>query len=240
MSTAILTIDDVSSANTPALVDYLVMRKIPAVMYAVGCNVERFFDEAVYALKMGMILGNHSYSHIAFSEESLETCIREIEKTEAVLEKVYQAAGVPRLYRPFRFPYGNKGDEGNGSALHRAALQCYLKEKGFSKLIDTQVTAPWYQKESLHIDRDAKWTFDLREYQIRPGSGFTAESVYARIHDAQPKTGDVLLRPGSSHIILMHAHDETEAMVPRYYAHFLDHCMENGVEFIAPSFCEGF
>ena len=42
MNTVLFTIDDVSSRNTPAIVDDLCARGITAVMFAVGMNVERF------------------------------------------------------------------------------------------------------------------------------------------------------------------------------------------------------
>ena len=57
---AILTIDDIASGNTPAIVDYLNEKGITALMFAVGENVERYYDNAVYALQHGMIVGNHS------------------------------------------------------------------------------------------------------------------------------------------------------------------------------------
>ena len=58
---AMLTIDDIASANTPAIVDYLNEKGITALMFAVGENVERYYDNAIYALRHGMIVGNHSY-----------------------------------------------------------------------------------------------------------------------------------------------------------------------------------
>lgn len=236
MSTAILTIDDVASANTPAIVDYLCEKNIQAVMFAVGQNVERFYDEAIYALRKGMILGNHSYSHIHFSEESYERCVEEIERAEEVLDRLYRDAGIPRQYRPFRFPYGDKGKEENGSFAHYETLQAYLTSHGFSKLDDRQITAPWYQQSCLPQDVDTFWTFDFAEYMMHHDKSFTAETVYQRIHDAHPAQGAALLEEGSHHIILLHAHDETDALVPRYYAQFLDHCLDCGVQFVTPGF----
>ncbi len=236
MSTAILTIDDVASANTPALVDYLCSKDIYAVMFATGVNVEKFYDEAIYALRKGMIVGNHSYSHIAFSDKPYGECIAEIEKNEVVLDRLYRDAGVPRLYRPFRFPYGDKGNGANGSPAHYKALQAYLREQRFTKLEDTAVTHYWYHKNGLTQDVDTYWTFDFAEYQIPYNNGFTADSVIARIHDAHPTQGGVLLEPNGHHIILFHAHDETEAIVPRYYELFLDECLRSGVEFVRPVF----
>ena len=136
MNPVLFTIDDVSSRNTPAIVDALCERGITAIMFAVGMNVERYWDEAVYAVRKGMIVGNHSYSHKNFSEIPIEEAIAEIEKCEAVLERLYQAAGVERVYRPFRFPYGNKGGE------NRVALQQYLKEHGFDKVDDGTFRMP--------------------------------------------------------------------------------------------------
>lgn len=236
MSTAVLTIDDAPSANTPALVDYLCTKGICAVLFATGVNVEKHYSEAIDALQKGMIVGNHSYSHIAFSDKPYTECVAEIEKNEVLLDKLYRDAGVPRLYRPFRFPYGDKGKGPRGSMAHYKALQAYLREQRFSKLDDSAVTPYWYQENRLSQDTDAFWTFDFSEYQIQYNNGFTTESVIARIHDAHPAQGGVLLEPDSHHIILIHDHDKTEAIVPRYYALFIDECLKSGVQFIKPVF----
>ena len=39
---------------------------------------------------------------------------------------------------------------------------------------------------------------------------------------------------GGSHLLLLHAHDETEAMVPGYYRQLIDGLLENGVVFEKP------
>ena len=109
MIQALLTIDDVSSRNTPAIVDYLNDVGIRAILFGVGENLEKYPEQAAYALSRGMIIGNHSDTHPAFSGLSYETCVREIEACEAKLDGVYRAAGVERKYRPFRFPYGDRG-----------------------------------------------------------------------------------------------------------------------------------
>ena len=133
MTSGILTIDDISSKNTPAIVDYLKENGIRAVMFAEGDKVERFWEEAVYALQNGMLVGNHSYSHPHFSSLSAEEGIREIERNEAVLDRLYKAAGVERKYRPFRFPYGDKGGE------NKELLQKYLKEHHVFKRPDGRI-----------------------------------------------------------------------------------------------------
>ncbi len=227
---AILTIDDIASENTPAIVDYLNERGIPALMFAVGENVEKYYDNAVYALRKGMIAGNHSYSHPHFSELTLDAAKAEIEKNELVLEKLYKDAGVERVYRPFRFPFGDKGGQ------NRAALQHYFREKGFHKLRDDQITYGFWKEQGLDRDIDTYWTFDFCEYHIRPDSDFTKKDVMKRIEDRAPEQGAALLEDGGSHILLFHAHDETDAMVPGYYRIFLDYLLEKGVVFDAPVF----
>lgn len=230
MNSGILTIDDISSGNTPAIADYLCEKGINAILFATGMNVEKYYEEAVYALKKGMIVGNHSYSHPAFSTITFDEGCREIERCEALLNRLYEDAGVERKFRPFRFPYGDKG------GMNKDALQVYLKENGFHKVTDTQITYPWWKENQLDSDIDTKWTFDFCEYNIRPGSGFTMDNVWEKMHDPNPSLGAALFADDNRHILLMHAHDETEAMVPEYYKLFIEHLLENGFMFEAPAF----
>ena len=230
MNSALLTIDDIASKNTPAIVDYLNEKRIKAILFATGQNVERYYEEALYAVKNGMIVGNHSYSHPAFSSLSMKECMEEIEKCEIVLERLYKDSGVERVFRPFRFPYGNKGGD------NKNALQKYLREKGFQKVDDTHITYPWWRENSLDTDIDTFWTFDFEEYKIRQGSEFTKESVWKKMHDTNPESGAVLFAENNRHILLLHAHDETEEMLPEYYKLFIEHLLENGLVFEEPAF----
>ena len=230
MNSALLTIDDIASKNTPAIVDYLNEKRIKAILFATGQNVERYYEEALYAVKNGMIVGNHSYSHPAFSSLSMKECMEEIEKCEIVLERLYKDSGVERVFRPFRFPYGNKGGD------NKNALQKYLKEKGFQKVDDTHITYPWWRENSLDTDIDTFWTFDFEEYKIHQGSEFTKESVWKKMHDTNPESGAVLFAENNRHILLLHAHDETEEMLPEYYKLFIEHLLENGLVFEEPAF----
>ena len=230
MIKALLTIDDVSSKNTPAIVDYLSEKNIPVIMFCVGQWAENHPDELIYALKHGIIVGNHSYTHPQFSSITIDECKKEIEKNEEVLDRFYEQAGVERKYRPFRFPYGDKG------GANKDAIQQYLSEKGFDKVKDTELDYPWWKEKGLDKDIDTLWTFDFMEYCIRPDSGFTKDNVMARIHDADPKEGAALLKDGNNHILLIHAHDETEEMEPGYFMTFIDELINNGVEFVKPEF----
>ncbi|MBO4864212.1 MAG: polysaccharide deacetylase family protein [Eubacterium sp.] len=230
MIKALLTIDDIASKNTPAIVDYLNEKGIKALMFAWGRNVEYYHEQAEYALKNGMIVGNHSYSHPHFSEITLEEGLKEIEKCEEVLDELYKSAGVSRVYRPFRFPYGDKGG-GN-----KDAFQSYLIENGFNKVDDRAIPYPFWKEKGLDKDIDTSWTFDFEEFCIRPGSGFTKENVMDKMNDPKPPYGAPLFEDGGVHILLLHAHDETEEMVPGYYRMFIDYLLEKGVEFVDPTF----
>ncbi len=230
MKRAILTIDDVPSNNTRAIVDYLNEKDITAVMFAQGDRLERMPENAIYALQHGMILGNHSYSHPNFSALTIEESREEMEKCEEQLERVYKMAGVERKYRPFRFPYGDKGGQ------NKDALQEFLKQKGFDKLDDSQIPYTWWKESGLDKDIDTLWTFDFAEYNIRKGSGFTLGDVFKRINDPSPASGAAILADGGYHIILLHAHDETEEMVPEYYRRFIEYLLEHGVTFDRPQF----
>lgn len=230
MNSAVLTIDDIASKNTSAMVDYLAEKGIRAIMFATGKNVERFYEEAVYAVKKGMIVGNHSYFHPAFSSLEAEEAIDEIEKCEAVLERLYKDSGVPRLYRPFRFPYGDKGGK------NKDTLQQYFKTHGFHKVDDRHIPYPWWKENGLDRDIDTFWTFDFEEYRMYSDPAFTKESVWQKMHHASPQTGAALFGENNRHILLLHAHDETEALLPGYYRLFIDHLLENGITFDEPQF----
>ena len=230
MNTVLLTIDDVPSRNTPAIVDELCARNITAIMFAVGMNVERFYDEAVYAVRKGMIVGNHSYSHAAFSSITLEEGIGEIEKCEAILERVYQDAGVERKHRPFRFPYGDKG------GANKEALQRYLAQNGFDKVDDRHLPYDWWRENCLDRDIDTLWTFDFEEYRTQNDETFTRDSVWEKMKDANPKLGAALFGENQRNIVLMHAFDETEAVWPGYCRELLDELQRRGVTFDPPAF----
>ena len=201
-----------------------------AILFAVGINIERFYDEALYAVRKGMIIGNHSYSHPSFSAMTVEEGIAEIEKCEATLDRLYRDAGVARKFRPFRFPYGDKGGE------NKAALQSYLIQKGFDKVDDRHIPYAWWQENNLDKDIDTFWTFDFEEYRIQYDDTFTRESVWAKMNDANPKLGAALFGENQRHIVLMHAFDETDAVWPGYYRELLDALVKRGVTFDQPAF----
>lgn len=232
MIKAYLTMDDITSNNTKAIIDYFYDKGIQAVLFAWGERVENDYDSAIYALQKGMIIGNHSYTHPQFSELTFEEGVAEIEKCEDILNKLYSDAGVERKYRPFRFPYGDKG------GANKEKYQQYFKDHGFSKLDDTDICVSYWAENGLDKDIDTFWTMDFAEYNIRLGSNFTKEDVMKRIDDFFGQIADGTIDSNSKHIFIIHAHDETEELVPEYYKTFIDEVLSRGVQFDAPTFME--
>ena len=67
---------------------------------------------------------------------------------EEVLDRFYEQAGVERRFRPFRFPYGDKGGD------NKELLQDFLKENAFDKVKDTELGYPWWSERGLDKDID--------------------------------------------------------------------------------------
>lgn len=230
MSIAYLTMDDGPSDITRDIIDYLTERGIKPIFFFTGQHIEKKMEEGIYALKKGAIIGNHSYSHPNFEQLTLEQCINEVEKTEELINEIYQHAGVVRKFKLFRFPYGAR------KFKESEEFQKYLKNQGFCKLDDTRITSEWYDREGLKESVDVLWTYDFTEYRVHNETSLTYEDLIARIHEKKQESSESLLDEESRHIVLLHDHVETNAIIPRYYQKFLDYVMLHGVTFVEPEF----
>ncbi len=163
-----VTIDDGPSSNTLKLVSYLVSKKIPAIFYCCGKNIEKYKKSVVLAIKEGFIIGNHSYSHPHFSEITVEQCFEEILKTEQQIDECYALAKRKRPAKLIRFPYGDRGAGNSGREIRIGKsscifpvnkqqqqkidlLQAFLKKQKFTRpdfvcLQDKEIDSMW----SLH------------------------------------------------------------------------------------------
>lgn len=230
MSKAYLTIDDGPTKNTQKLVNFLVSKNIPSIMFFTGENILKYKKEAIYALQNNVIVGNHSFSHPNFSDLTLDECICEIECQEKQLNLLYKEANVPRKYKIFRFPYGNKG------GANKESLQEYLKLKGFDKFDDHKIKYDWYYKEGLNKDIDVYWTFDFFEYKLEYNMDFTFEDILYEINDKNPKSGGTLLKPNAYNIVLIHDHEKSEEVYPNYFSKIINYTLYSGVKYIQPQF----
>ncbi|MDS0525634.1 polysaccharide deacetylase family protein [Clostridium sp. SHJSY1] len=230
MSKAYLTIDDGPTKNTKKIVDFLVSKNIPSIMFFTGENILKYREEAIYALKKGVIIGNHSFTHVPFSQITLKKDICEIESQEKQLDLLYKEAKVTRKYKIFRFPYGDKGGK------NKKSLQSYLKYEKFNKFNSSKIKYHWYFKEGLDKDIDVYWTFDFIEYKLEYNVGFTFNDIFYEINDKNPNSGGVLLDPSSYNIVLIHDHEKSEEVYPDYFSKIIDYTLKSGVKYMKPKF----
>ena len=237
MRNAYLTIDDIPTANTAGIIDFLILKNIRPVMFVWGEILEKHTDKAIYALKHGVILQNHSYSHPHFSELSFDEELAEIEKNEKLINAAYKEAGVERPFKLFRFPFGDQGGD------NRARLQNYLTQNGFAHLDDRAIAIADYIAagcpEDQKNNRDVLWTFDYAEYNLRPGNDFSFNDVIKRIEDKfgtaeNPAYPQPEADSKAKEIVLIHDHEETEEMHPGYFMEQINALLARGVRFVPP------
>lgn len=112
---AFLTIDDSPGPHTDALVDFLVQRNVPAILFVRGALMDpdagatEGFDKIVRAIKNGMVIGNHSYAHDRTSAVGFESQTQQILKTQSLIDQAYEVAGHPLPPRYIRFPHLDRG-----------------------------------------------------------------------------------------------------------------------------------
>lgn len=96
-----LTLDDGPSVHTEEILEVLAEKQARAIFFMVGENVEKSPQLARQVAAAGHVIGNHSYSHVFMTKVSEEEALRQITRTNKIIE---DATGVtPRYFRP---PYG--------------------------------------------------------------------------------------------------------------------------------------
>jgi len=235
MAKIILTVDDNPQKVTRSVVDFMVEKNIPAVLFIIGQEAAKDRESMLYALNKGFIIGNHSYTHPFFSQLSFEECVEEIEKTEEVIESLYKEAGIERPVKLFRFPYIDKGQD--MSEEHKQKLQDYLKEKGFKRIDDSEIKTPGYYRNGWDKERDITFSYDCMEYMVRPDQ-MTFEECMQRLRNGDEESGAHVLTDDSLHMILIHTHDDTENMEKDYFQKIVGEMIKSGAEFVAPNFID--
>lgn len=235
MKKCYLTIDDGPSPDFLKKIYYLHKREIPAVFFCIGKDIAARTDLVVEAIRLGFIIGNHSYTHPHFSNISLKKATEEIIKTDLLIDDLYLLAGVERKHKFFRFPYGDKGDWKRGNVfkwwlpantLSKKFIQSILKNNGYTHPAFDNLEYAFYKKAGLLKDIDWHWTFDVMEWSLlMPKPLFKMkdkESVFARILHGQPhdvrglssKELRWVENKTSAEIVLLHDHAETATLFP--------------------------
>src|ERR1035437_5311380 len=143
-----LTFDDGPSEQfTAQVLDILREHRVPATFFVCGKNVEEHPDLLRRIVAEGHEVGNHSYSHPYFFFKSRRRMAEEIDRTQAIIEKVVGFR--PNIFRP---PFGARW----------FGLVPTLLERGML-LIQWSATGDDWKKDAAAITQAA-----LRE--LRPGA----------------------------------------------------------------------
>ena len=136
---------------THGMLQALARHRITAVGLVAGKHHPTAADGKLLDLwvKAGHELGNHSFSHLNYSETGIQPYIADVEKERAWLADFLEARG--RRLRFFRFPFLN---EGNTPAKLRA-MRDYLKASGQTNLPVTLDNQDWSFEEDWVAARKA-------------------------------------------------------------------------------------
>lgn len=97
-----LTFDDGPAEHfTGQILEILREHRIPATFFVCGRNVEKHPDLVRRIIAEGHAVGNHTYSHLFVFFKSRRRIAEEIDRTQAIIEKVIGFR--PNVFRP---PYG--------------------------------------------------------------------------------------------------------------------------------------
>lgn len=158
MKEILLTIDDGPSPDTRRLVDFLATKKIPAIMFFIGEKMEQYPDQVDYVIQSGVLIGNHTYSHPAMSKLLLQDGIREIARTEEIIEAAYRRNNRPRLHKVFRFPFLDTGGSNQESYMK------YLRQNKFEYLQSDFVKYKWF--DPLRTQPHIGGTFHCWDWEL--------------------------------------------------------------------------
>lgn len=247
MPEAYLTIDDSPSPHTDALTDFLTRQNIPAILFCRGDKMEQNLSPIVRAIKKGMTIANHNYTHRPAGTLSYDEIVSEIEKTESLIDEAYHQAQTARPGRYFRFPYLDKGD---GDRLEQrfdeitanaesadlsgdekvSRLQDWLRAQGFTQPF-AGVTHPLYRNKRVAEAADCLFTYSSCDWMLT--ARHKGNWPYKSLGDLKAKVDDdpFLCREGGAQIALFHDQPEIDQVVLALIAYMQD----KGFKFLQPA-----
>lgn len=237
---AYLTIDDGPTAETDSYVDFLDSENIKAIWFCLGILLEKLPAQAVYAVRRGHVIGNHSWDHPHFSEIDLEKAREQIARTDRIIETIYTEAGTARPARLFRFPYLDNGSgdpygECDWSDPHVAALQNILRKMGYSQPLFENITYERTAKSGFLDCANVDCTYDSCDWCLEDGVEWLCyrdlRSILARTDEDVPESGRGLNYPRSNEIVMMHADKGLDV-----FKAVLNKIMGKGIRFELPGF----
>ena len=232
--TAYLTIDDSPCEHTPALIDFLSARQIPALLFVRGAFMEQNPQAIEYAIQKGLVIGNHSYAHIPAGDMEPQDWADDLEKCDHLIEAAYARCGIKRPGKYYRFPYIDRGDgvrverifaDGENTTIvennKTSVLQHYLKEQGFTQPFkDMPDGYPSSAADSLFTYTSGDWMLTQRhkgKWDCK-----TVEDLKKRIDEDESLSGE------GPHVLLMHDQPDIfeEACA------LIDYFQDQGFEFL--------
>ncbi|PJB71616.1 MAG: polysaccharide deacetylase family protein [Alphaproteobacteria bacterium CG_4_9_14_3_um_filter_47_13] len=243
--TAYLTIDDSPTLHMTALTEFLVENQIQAMFFCRGDLIEKNPEPVLDAIKKGMVIANHSYSHRAAGTLSYEEMVADIEQAEHLIEVAYKTAGIERPGKYFRFPYLDKGDgdkleqrfgevienietaDLSGNETSRR-LQDYLKKEGFTQPFEN-ITHPLYRHKDVSGAADCLFTYSSCDWMLT--ARHQGKWAYRTLDDLKQKMEDdpFFLTEKGAQIVLFHDQPEIAHVVIALISYMRD----KGFEFLS-------
>ena len=219
-------LNDSPTSLTAERVKYLRGNHIPAILFSKGNLMEERSEVITNAIRMGFIIGNHTYSHPYLSQLTLEECAGEIERTDRIIDRLYDEAGIVRPAKLFMFPFF---DHGSGrSVLHASRLQRVLRDNGYQNIDTRGITYPFFRELSLDQRTDVYCTLNFQEWK-NP----TEDELVAKIDQPDNLFGGDLSDTTSADLYLMHDSEKTN---PRLFYAIIDKLVARGIKFELPKF----
>lgn len=229
MKDILLTIDDGPSADTRHLVDFLGAKEIPAILFFIGQNMEKYPDEVDYAIQSGVSIGNHTYSHPALSKLSLEDGIQEIRKTEEIIETAYKRNSRARACKLFRFPFLDTG------AANRSGIMKYLLENGFERVQSGFVTHKWF--DEYRMEPHVGGTFYCFDWELPNNTEkFGIPEMLEKLHSGEGENIGSIFSGDSGEIFVIHDLGWKTKKNERHYEIIVEELDKAKVSYLEPVF----
>ncbi|MGM5488627.1 MAG: polysaccharide deacetylase family protein [Nanobdellota archaeon] len=202
MKTAYLTINDAPSEDFINKVNYLYANDIPAVFFCEGQKLEKNPHDAIFAIKRGFMLGNHSYSHRDFSTLSYPEAKAEIVRTEEIIDTLYDCAGVEKKHKYFRYPFLKRSHHG---LLEKLGYIVPFKD----------ISYEWFSGNT----RDFMYTYDSLDWAYTEGDPTIAsvDQLVSRIDES-----GINFSSPSAELIMMH----DDSRVPLAFKTIMDNLID--------------
>lgn len=181
--------------------------EIKSAGFVIGNNINSDWELLINWLDEGHILGNHSYSHVDFHENSVASFLADVEKGASTIEPALSSFNQKRRY--FRYPYLHYG---TSMDFRKKAAEEITKNNTRLALVSV-VSEDYLYNLSLQryaASRDSSVFAEIRDEYI--------ESVLRAIIDAEDRSWRLIGR-NVRHILLLHAN--------KLNAMFLDELLES-------------